>query len=46
MARTYKEVAEYVEWQNHGAGKVLSAKPEHSFDDLDDTVTVWNVKNR
>lgn len=44
MARTYKEVAEYVEWQNHGAGKVLSAKPEHSFDDLDDTVTVWNVK--
>ena len=29
MARTYKEVAEYVEWQNHGAGKVLSVKPEH-----------------
>lgn len=44
MGRTYKEVAEYVEWQNHGAGKVLSAKPEHHFDDLGDTVTVWNVK--
>ena len=44
MGRTYKEVAEYVERQNHGAGKVLSAKPEHHFDDLGDTVTVWNVK--
>ena len=44
MGRTYKEVAEYVEWQNHGAGKVLSAKPEHNFDDLGDPVTVWNVK--
>ena len=44
MGRTFKEVTEYVEWQNHGAGKVLSAKPEHHFDDLGDTVTVWNVK--
>ena len=31
MGRTFKEVTEYVEWQNHGAGKVLSAKPEHHF---------------
>lgn len=44
MARTYEDVAAYVEWQNHGKGKVLSAKPEHHFDDLGDTVTVWNVK--
>lgn len=44
MARTYEDVAAYVEWQNHGKGKVLNAKPEHHFDDLGDTVTVWNVK--
>ena len=44
MARTYEDVAAYVEWQNHGKGKVLSAKPENHFDDLGDTVTVWNVK--
>lgn len=44
MERTYKEVAAYVEWQNHGDAKVLSAKPEHHFDDLGEEVTVWNVK--
>ena len=31
MGRTYKDVASYVEWQNHGDAKVLSAKPEHHF---------------
>ena len=44
MERTYKDIISYVEWQNHGEAKVLSAKPEHHFDDLGDKVTVWNVK--
>jgi hypothetical protein len=30
--------------ESEGREKVLSAKPEHSFDDLGPKVTVWNVK--
>ena len=44
MARTYEEIAEYVENQSQGKCKVLSAKPEHTFEDLGFRVNVWNVK--
>ncbi|WP_127462013.1 hypothetical protein [Paenibacillus elgii] len=42
--RTYEDVAEYVEWQSQNKCKVLSAKPEKTFDDLGVEVRVWNVK--
>lgn len=44
MGRTYEEVTEYVENQNQGKCKVLSAKTEHTFEDLGFKVNVWNVK--
>lgn len=42
--RTYEDVSKYVESQSQHKCKVLSAKPEQQFDDLDLDVTVWNVK--
>lgn len=42
--RTFKDIAEYVEWQSNNKCKVLSAKPEHTFNDLGTEVHVWNVK--
>ena len=42
--RTFEEVAKYVEWQSQNKCKVLSAKPEHNFNDLGVEVRVWNVK--
>lgn len=42
--RTFEDIAEYVEWQNNNKCKVLSAKPEHTFNDLGIEVHVWNVK--
>lgn len=44
MERTYEDVAEYVEKQSQGKCKVLSAKTEHTFNDLGFEVNVWNVK--
>lgn len=42
--RTYEDVSKYVESQSQHKCKVLSAKLEQQFDDLDLDVTVWNVK--
>ena len=42
--RTFEEVAQYVEWQSQNKCKVLSAKPEHMFNDFGAEVRVWNVK--
>lgn len=42
--RTFEDVANYVEWQSQHKCKVLSAKPEHTFNDLGVEVRVWNVK--
>lgn len=42
--RTFKDVKKYVEWQSQNKCKVLSAKPEHNFNDLGVDVCVWNVK--
>ncbi|MEN6459961.1 MAG: hypothetical protein ABFC94_01140 [Syntrophomonas sp.] len=42
--RTFEDVKKYVEWQSQDKCKVLSAKPEHNFDDLRVEVCVWNVK--
>lgn len=42
--RTYEDIAKYVEWQSQNKCKVLSAKPEQTFDDLGVEVSVWNVK--
>jgi len=42
--RTKEEVSEYIEWQSQYKCKVLSAKPEHCFEDLRVPVHVWNVK--
>ncbi|MGE6666704.1 hypothetical protein [Paenibacillus xylanexedens] len=42
--RTYVDVAKYVEEQNQNKCKVLSAKPEQTFEDLGVEVRVWNVK--
>ena len=42
--RTEEDVSEYVEWQSQHKCKVVSAKPEHSFEDLGEPVHVWNVK--
>lgn len=42
--RTFEDVAKYVEWQSQYKCKVLSAKPEHKFNDLGVEVNVWNVK--
>ncbi len=42
--RTYEDVIKYVEWQSQYKCKVLSAKPEQTFNDLGTDVTVWNVK--
>ncbi len=42
--RTFEDVKKYVEWQSQDKCKVLSAKPEHNFDDLGVEVCVWNVK--
>jgi len=39
---TQFEVASYIE--GDGEEKVVSAKPEHDFNDLGPKVTVWNVK--
>lgn len=44
MRRTREDVAEYVENQSQGKCKVMSAKPEHTFNDLGVEVKVWNVK--
>lgn len=44
MKRNMDEVIEYVEEQNGGKCKVISAKIESSFDDLEFEVNVWNVK--
>lgn len=44
MKRTIDEVIEYVEEQNEGKCKVVSAKIESSFNDLEFEVNVWNVK--
>lgn len=44
MGRTYEDVALYVEKQSQDKCKVLSAKPEHTFNDLGIEVKVWNVK--
>lgn len=44
MSRSYKDIVAYVELENNGEAKVVSAKPEHTFTDLGDNVTVWNVK--
>lgn len=42
--RTFEDIAEYVEWQSNNKCKVISAKPEHTFNDLGIEVHVWNVK--
>lgn len=42
--RTFDDVKEYVEWQSQNKCRVLSAKPEHKFNDLGIEVCVWNVK--
>lgn len=42
--KTFEEVANYVEFQSQHKCKVLSAKPEQTFNDLGVKVTVWNVK--
>lgn len=42
--RTFDDVKKYVEWQSQDKCKVLSAKPEHIFNDLGTDVCVWNVK--
>ena len=39
-----EDVSKYVESQSQHKCKVLSAKLEQQFDDLDLDVTVWNVK--
>ena len=44
MKRNIREVIYYVEEQHQGKCKVISAKIEKSFDDLDVEVNVWNVK--
>lgn len=44
MARKHEDVVKYVEEQSQGKCKVLSAKTEHTFDDLGHKVNVWNVK--
>lgn len=42
--RTNEDIKKYVEWQNQDKSEVLSAKPEHNFDDFGMEVCVWNVK--
>lgn len=42
--RNYKDIIRYVEEQSRYDVKVLSVKPEQSFDDLGHVVNVWNVK--
>jgi len=42
--RTFEDVAKYVEWQSQYKYKILSAKPEHTFNDLGVEVRVWNIK--
>jgi len=42
--RTLEEVSQYVEWQSQNKCKVVSAKPEHEFNDLGVEVRVWNIK--
>lgn len=42
--RTFEEIKEYVELQSKQKCKVLSAKPEQTFNDLGVDVRVWNVK--
>jgi hypothetical protein len=42
--RTFEEIKEYVEFQSKQKCKVLSAKPEQTFNDLGVNVRVWNVK--
>jgi len=42
--RTLEDIAKYVKWQSQNKCKVLSAKPEYTFNDLGMEVNVWNVK--
>ena len=42
--RTFEDIKKYVEWQSQNKCKVVSAKPEHTFNDLGTEVRVWNVK--
>jgi hypothetical protein len=42
--RTLEDVVQYVESQYKTECKVLSAKPEQYFNDMDEEVRVWNVK--
>lgn len=42
--RTFEDISEYVEYQSQYKCKVLSAKPEQTFNDLGFEVNVWNVK--
>ncbi len=42
--RTFEEISQYVEWQCQNKCKVLSAKPENTFNDLGAEVQVWNIK--
>lgn len=42
--RTLEDVVRYVENQCKDRCKVLSAKPEQHFNDMDEEVIVWNVK--
>ncbi|MBN1076641.1 hypothetical protein [Clostridium botulinum] len=42
--RTLEDIKEYVEYQSNQNCKVLSAKPEHTYNDLGTEVRVWNVK--
>lgn len=41
---TLEDVVRYVENQCKDGCKVLSAKPEQHFNDMDEAVRVWNVK--
>ncbi len=41
---TFEDVAKYVENQSQNKCKVISAKIEHTFNDLGVKVNVWNVK--
>lgn len=42
--RTLEDVVQYVENQCKDGCKVLSAKPEQHFNEMDEEVRVWNVK--
>lgn len=44
MAEIQKQVEDYVEWQCRGRAKVISSKPEQSYNELGFNITIWNVK--